>query len=532
MKNALRLISLLLVGVCLFLTVSCKGKKQPTFLQLSETPYVTVTPTSEVVKRYNDEFTDTFVPSDDYGTLVPFVGEFYQYKSDEQSSDMTISLPAYGLCTVDGAIVVDPVYDGVITHTLKGGVLYELLIGSDDASLAQKRLLIPSDGRWVTELSANNSVSKLSSEDFYILERTRTVRRNKKKEKLVYYDFYSYESKFLFTFDKKLTFAENTSFTIGEFDDSFAPVNVAVTTETTEKGPDGKNVVKKEVETKGYFINKKGKQVFKNEEFLKVEAFYNGLAVVCNKEGLYGVIKSNGKYLIKPQYNIINRNTTEGYFACGLDSYFLILDANGITVSKIPCENADIEVIGTEKLIYKKTLKYTGKTEFFSCVTGGAFVCTETGQFPDPDSGKNGLFSCTYSGVTDIFKSDGNSVAQFNDFGRIAGVWGDIAVIVSKNGSKTAVLNIKSGEKSDWIDASFSGQVFNGKYVVLKSEQNYMLYNGLLNEFETQTADFITTFETFDNSYLSVTDGGFVTLFMSDMSILMRYRYKTEVASR
>ncbi len=516
----------------LLMLSSCDGKKQPEFLKLSSVPTVTVNPTNETVRRYNKEYTDTFVPSEDYGALVPFVGGMYEYNGVEEA-DKKVSLPIYGLCTTNGEIVVDPVYDGVITHNLKGGVLYELLIGSNDASLAEKRLLISSSGRFVKEIDKNCVVSNISGEECFAIERTKKVWRNYKRVTYKYYDFYSYDLQFLFTFDTKLTQAQDKDFSLGDFNDGLMPVNVAVTTETVQKGQDGKDVVKTSVENYGYFVDIKGKQTFKDKEFLKVEEFSDGVAVVCNKEGLYGVIKSDGSYLLEPQYTIINRNIAEGYFALGLKGYFIIADKSGKTISKVSCENAEISVIGTDKIIYKKTFKYSGKTEFLSCVTNGAFVCTETGQFPDSESGEFGLFSCTYSGVTDVFLSDGKSIAQFNDFGYIAGLWGNIAVIINKDGSKSAVLNIENGTKTEWIDARFDNEAFNdGKYVVLKSNAGYLLFNSETNEFEVKSGDIIKVLESDGVSVLCVIEKGYVTLYSSNMNVLMRYRYKTEVASR
>ncbi len=532
MKIWLRVMSVLLTIGCALTFVACADEQLP-FLQLSDVPTFTVTPTSETVRRYNTDFTDTFVPSEDYGTLVPFVGDIYDYTSVDESSEEQITAPIYGLCTLSGAIVVDPVYNGIITHDLKGGTLYELITGAVDPSFAEKRLLIPSDGSWMMELTAKESVSKVSGAECFIVERQKTVRRNKKKVTLTYYDFYSYDSKSLFTFDKKLSEAENTTFVLGDFCDSLAAVNVAVTTETTEKGQDGKDVIVKSVENYGYFINTEGEQAFKNQEYSKVEDFCDGLAVVCDKEGLYGILKADGEFLFEPQFKVINRNATEGYFACGMQGYFIIVNNNGDTVSKVSCENADISVLGTDRIIYKKTLKFTGKTEFFSCVTGGAFVCTETGQFPDPESGEYGLFTCSYSGVTDVFLSDGNSIAQFNNFGHIAGVWGKYAVIVSKNGDKTAILDIENGIKTDWIDAEFSGEVFdNGKYVVLNNGGKYSLYNVETPAWELENCEFIKVIAVNDVMRLNAVCDGFVSLYGPAMDVLMRYQSQTEVARR
>lgn len=508
----------------LLLTVAC-GEDAPSFLELSSVTTLTPTASTEKVNRYNALYTDTFTPSAEYGELVPFIGDVLTYKNTAEGIDDSVVKPIYGLCTSSGAIVVDPVYDGVVTHRLDGICLYEILIGSDKPQLAEERLLIPSNGTWMIELSSAQRVSNISGSGRFAIERDRVVKRNRKNVTLTYYDFYTFDGVRSFTFDKKLTEAENTSFNLGFFSDDLMNVNVTVTTETVEKDKEGKDVTVKTKENYGYYVDLSGKTVFKKLKFLKTEEFADGLAVVASEDGKYGILKSDGKYLFEPQFNIINRNVSEGYFACGTDSYFLIINTNGEEIAKVFCENADIEVLGTENIIYKKTLKYSGKTEFFSVATGGAFTCKETGQFPDADTGRFGIFTCSYSGVTDIFDKDGNSFAQFADFGRLCGVWGDYAVVTGKNGG-VWIVNIKNGEKTDRLDGSFTGIVHSdGKYTVVSNQGKYSVYGFSEKTFVVENADFVF----YHNGVLSVSADGYITVYGANMQILMRYCCEAEV---
>ena len=78
------------------------------------TPYE---PFEAVGSRLTDGPMDELVPSEGYGLLVPYTGGgvSYQYQWDE--SGATWQLDRYGLATLDGVMVTDPVYDGVYQVT-------------------------------------------------------------------------------------------------------------------------------------------------------------------------------------------------------------------------------------------------------------------------------------------------------------------------------------------------------------------------------------------------------------------------------
>lgn len=519
MKNAKVSLLAVFVGVVMLLCSAC-GEELPPFLELSSVEAPISTASTERINRYNKHYTASFTPSSEYGELAPFVGGVLEYGAAEAE---TVKKPVYGLCTVSGAVVVDPVFDNVITHKLNGITIYEILVGSDKRELAEKRLLIPSNGSWMLEIPVTQRVSNISGNGLFAVERDKTVKRNRKKVTITYYDFYSFDGELAFTFDKKMTEAADKKFSLGGFNDELMNVNVTVITETVEKDEEGKDITVTNEDFYAYFVGLSGKKAFEKLELLKAEPFYDGLAVVQSKDGKYGVLKSDGTFLIEPQYNIINRNENEEMFACGTDDYFAIIKNNGDEITKIFCENANIEIIGTENLVYKKTLKYSGKTEFFTLGSNSAFICKETGQFPDAESGKFGIFTCTYSGVTDVFDKSGDSFAQFTDFGKLCGVWGSLAVVEGKNGG-VWTLNIENGEKSDRIDGYFTG-IANGRYAVVLNNGKYSVYDFSEKVFIAENADFVAE----SNGVLSAADGGYITLYNPQLSILARYGCETEV---
>ncbi len=524
MKNKSIFAIAVLCATIVTLFTACDSEV-PMFFELSSVNAPTGIASTEKINRYFGQYTDSFAPSSEYGELVPFVGDVLTYSPAESEGGEVIKKPLYGLCTTSGAVVVDPVYDNVFTHKLNGICLYELLIGSDKRELAGTRLLIPSNGSWMMELPAEKRVSTLSGNGLFAVERDKVVKRNRKKVTITYYDFYGLDGNLAFTFDKKLTEAVDTKFTLGNYSDELMNVNVTVTSESVEKDEQGKDVAVINEEKNGYYVDISGKIAFKKLELLKAEPFYDGLAVVVSKDGKYGVLKSDGKYFIEPKFNIINRNEAEGYFACGTDGYFSIVNNNGDEVTKIYCENADVKIIGTEKLIYKKTLKYSGKTEYFSVYPEGAFICKETGQFPDADTGEFGIFTCSYSGVTDVFDTSGESLAQFTDLVKVCGAWGNCAVVEGKSGG-VWVVDIANGEKSEQIEGRFVQAHADGKYIVVENNGMFVVYGFEEQSVIIENADYIIQ----NRGLLCVREKGYVTLYGDKMQVLMRYCCEAEVS--
>jgi len=68
------------------------------------TPYTYTN--DEIYTRLSEDFLPELIPSNSYGTLVPYIGEYF---CDLDDSDFVM----FGLCPTDGMIVTDPVYKDV-----------------------------------------------------------------------------------------------------------------------------------------------------------------------------------------------------------------------------------------------------------------------------------------------------------------------------------------------------------------------------------------------------------------------------------
>lgn len=112
--------------------------------------------TAENYSRYYDEFVGEFIPSDDYGEIIPFIGRRVSYWDDQYEF-------RYGFCTLDGEIVCDAVYGYTAAVYTDNYNYYLMRIPADIGVLdsekeyhsvyEEKCVLIRSDGQKLVELN-------------------------------------------------------------------------------------------------------------------------------------------------------------------------------------------------------------------------------------------------------------------------------------------------------------------------------------------------------------------------------------------
>lgn len=463
-----------------------------------------------VLQRADASLAGGLVTSDVYGEIVPFAGEMINYKNDGGS----FTAPLLGFCRVDGTVICDPYYDAVITHDVGDKYIYELVIGSTDT--AGTRYLAASDGSWMFELKNGCSYLGLAGSERFAVKRPRTVRKGGKRVTYEYYDYYDLSGNLVFTFDRKMTEDETLTISIGAFSEGLAPVNVQKTDPDTE-----------ETQYTAYYMDTNG-DVFESDDYIYCSEFKRGYAVVADADGNYGVLKPDGEYFIEPKYNAINYNYDDGWFSCGEEGIFYILDMNGNQAASVLCEKGNVYAMGSTELIYKKTMQSTGKSDYYSVTANKPFMCNETGQFPSEDSGRYGIYYSSYSNVTDVFDETGKTLANFTGFGRVEGKLGDIAIISDKTGGKTAFLNVKTGDKTDWKDYAYTGDVF-GTRVILEGADGYLIYDTAAPD-SAEAVTYAAALETAGGTYLNVLSSGYVTLYDDAMNVLMKYKYEAEAA--
>lgn len=497
-KSLTRIVALTLI-LCLFSSCSIftEDDNTATFFMLKDLPKHASTENGVVYYDSNSVYTDKLVASKDYGEIMPFLGGYYKYdyvpeskdkdKNNETSTHESVYLPLYGLCTVSGKVIVNPVYTSVEKHMLDNGdYIYELVTGADaTAKNSGKHYLASSTGSWVVELSVRSTFEGLSGNDRIIVKRMRV--KNGKEYK--YHDFYNYNGVRMMIFGQDLAEIKDSDYTIGNFTEGLAPVTI------TTKGENGK-----EDTVVSYYVNIVGNRV-SDVNYRYCGEFYKGLAIVVTEDGKYGVIKPNGEYLFEPTYRIINFNKEKEIFTCSNDGYFTVNDITGKEIRTVLCDKGNVEILNSNKMIYKKTNSATGRSEYFISEGDKPFVCKKTGQFPDENSGQNGVFWCSYSNITEIFDENGETIADYTDFGSVNMVVGNLAVVVNSKSNAISILNLSTKEKTDWISGSLTGKtLLNGRYIILSENKDgkplYSIYDIENFKFTKEKCDFVDVVNT------------------------------------
>ncbi|MBQ7101637.1 MAG: hypothetical protein IJN81_08385, partial [Clostridia bacterium] len=140
----LSLVLILLLCGCNTLPQGEENTTESTTAQTSVMPEIK----KEVkVSRWYEEFTDTLIPRDDYGELVVFTGGYRHDESNGYSNEHR-----FGLMTLDGKIVVDPVFNSHYTYELDGKKYYNMKITENElyegGEYKCTSMLIASDGSW------------------------------------------------------------------------------------------------------------------------------------------------------------------------------------------------------------------------------------------------------------------------------------------------------------------------------------------------------------------------------------------------
>ncbi|MBQ2965179.1 MAG: WG repeat-containing protein [Clostridia bacterium] len=328
--------------------------------------------------RWYEEFTDTLIPRDDYGELVIFTGG---YCHDESNGYLSEEL--FGLMTLDGKIVVDPVFNRYRTYELDDKKYYNMKITENElyegGEYKCTSLLVASDGSWAVTLDGDI--------DHITPERIFTSKYDE------YFKCYDYDGNIVFEGGENLSYAWNygtSSHTklMGayDWDEERTPLLV---------------------------FDMDGNIVF--DEFDFFVSFESGKSVVkVTETQLYGIITDSGEWLLEPVYSDIDSVAEDKYFVAVRD-------------------NADVEVYDNSlNLLHSfTTFDYDGQTRYYEAIgdrllyycghidakddyyrdmyTDEIITCKENGLPATRYSEEDGTFSLTDENGTDwYFDVDGN----------------------------------------------------------------------------------------------------------------------------
>ncbi len=166
---------LIAVLVLLLLLTSCKvdvtDTRSPNVFHMDALPDIGTFSGMAKVERFYEELTYDFVPSDEYGKILPYVGSYRLFETPKVEGDdwhTEMGYCTYGFCTTDGKIVMDASDKNtyIMYSTTDDGFGYYTVTREarqkDDAPdeyLPTETYVIPLDGSWCLKFDGNSWVS-------------------------------------------------------------------------------------------------------------------------------------------------------------------------------------------------------------------------------------------------------------------------------------------------------------------------------------------------------------------------------------
>lgn len=331
------------------------------------------------VSRWYEEFTDTLIPRDDYGELVIFTGG---YRFGEDNGYVYDCL--YGLMTLDGKIVVDPVFNRYSVFELDGKKYYNMKITENElyegGEYSCTSMLVTSDGSWCVTLDGDI--------DHITPERIFTSKYGE------YFKVYEHSGNLIFEGGDELDYAWNNG--TSSHTKLFGAYNWH---------EDGHPLL---------IFDMDGNVVF--DEFDFFVSFESGKSVVqLIDTQLYGIISDSGEWLLEPVYSDIDSVAEDKYFVAVLDNKEVAVYDNELNLlHTFTTEDYDAETRYYE-IVDGRLLYYCGhidaKDDYYrDLFTDEIITCKENGlPATYGPSSDNGLFCVTDENGTDwYFDVNGN----------------------------------------------------------------------------------------------------------------------------
>ena len=395
----------------------------PTFFVDGELPEIGEFSGKKHSNRFYEDYTPHFIPSDEYNTLLPFVGSIKEYKTEWGDKH---HYAAYGLCTADGRIVMDAQQsvEGIYHRTSNDGFGYYELTFMDkedyesegyDMYPVGKSLLIPDSGKWSIELPPASYVSNV---DYGIITVMCPVSYDNANGYPMEYKaiIYDYEGKLINEFEN-----------VDHSGPSFGGLI------KLSKYSDGSN--------REWFVNRDGDTVF--GPYTSASDFNEyGICSVTDLNGEAYLMDSTEKRLTDTEYSSIYTvygNEQTGFSATHKnDPYKRDVFANdGEYLCTVTTTNhPNITILPDKTVIYSYRPSYGSAQEMYRYGDGTEFVSKELGVMPNQYSSAEGVFWHRDNETADsvLFDSKGETIIKLNDVNNIFSVSNDGRILAYSTG--------------------------------------------------------------------------------------------------
>ncbi|MCR5485702.1 MAG: WG repeat-containing protein [Clostridiales bacterium] len=487
---------------------------------------------NKAVKRVNNEYTDKLKPGKNYGTLVPYVGKYKKYSSNEASYSSETAL--YGLATEDGRIVVDPVYAYVGKIEFKDGsyVLRLPYYGTNEEEYGEDFTVAAADGSWALDFNGDSYCTV--GDDMIVVEEY-----DADEAKMSYYDK---NGKLISSFSKP------------------QPISMSIVSEGLVLCS-----VYSEGKEEAYFTDIYGKTVLSG--YTWANSFYGGFARACKKGGKEGLIDKKGNWVFEPVYESVTV-AEKGYIG--------LMDRE-----KVYVYDFDINLLATIPINYDNGTSFSfpggydgdgeylctndsGETLYYSLPGGKKIVSKETGK-PASDiyfgpTKEQMLFSAEdEDGRTYIvFDENGETVLKIKDLTGLDRISENVVCAdtyydpdndyeTDDNVRTTFLYNVKTGKtilkykneskgKDTYINSLLYDEPSNRFAQInfydyatdeMNGERTCLLYDTVSEKFmpDDRELAYVNAFDTGEKVYINILRGGVSYLCDGEFKEIMRLHY-------
>lgn len=384
--------------------------------------------------RFYEEYTPDFIPSDEYGLILPYIGSYRTFvTTDYPDWQAEQGYASYGFCTPDGKIVMDASDKTSIVNyfeTSDGFGYYAVtrdLQQKDDAPdefMASETLIIPKDGSWCITLEPGSWLQDADYGHFAIVSYPRQE-ENPVVESIIY-----------------------------DYDGNYVTTLVGV--DSISFAPDGLLYTSKWENNKSYhsYMNFDGETVFGPYASL---AHFNskGITYVEDYNGEWYFVNKDGQRLTDKEYGAIHRS---GGFDVGEDLYVARYPDNKRTLD---IYNGDAEIIGTiygtsgasfrfpdnGEIIYSFYSSDGKGTEIFKRLSDNSdFVSKEYGVMPNSYDGDYNTYIYKNDEKGVVFDADGETIIEIDDLDSFMNMSKDKRFITYTIGDYKFGFNEETGE--------------------------------------------------------------------------------------
>lgn len=471
-------------------------------------------------KRFYEEHTTEFIPSKEYGMVLPYVANYKEYSSGEYENSFTQSFGEYGFCMADGTIVMDA--SSEIRYIRQdsapdGFTYYDITLKNLDADdydvfYGETHWLLPISGEWCIHLD----------DGFYIVGASEgiivTARYKQGEDDTAEIILYNYNGKKIGS--------------IKGADNSHVFSNGLMRAAEWENN-----------EPRWYYYDVKGEKVL--GPFDSATSFNaHGIAVVCEDEEYY-LIDTEGKRFTEVGYERIamlqdNDGEQSVFVLYEEDSNRKhIVNALGELIRTIECETRSVNISFAPdgEIFYYYMPMYGDDQYWYRLADGEKFISKDFSVMPNDYFYTPRLFwnlQEKYHHAI-LFNTEGETVAVLDDFVYLIDASDDHRYITYQRASDNGqtVYDTVKGEVILSLDA-FTQGVFTGendRYLVNTMSSAVGLYAQMATvslydverrEWLFEDCRYINYYKIGDDWYYNVVTENASTLYDGNMNILLR----------